>query len=211
MSHFGGMDDPEPTRRASGYRPAAFVPRQNPFYFALPYNDCIDYRRTKAEAARVIPWFKEAFKQSGKSVCQNRWIAIGQGERTCYAQWSDCGPFTTSDAAYVFGEARPATTGNQGAGLDVAPSVRDYLGMKSGSTCDWRFVDVDEVPDGPWKTYGNNNPFSKDWNETPDDTVIPAMKAALALSSSGTSRVKAGSDIPGVSLRSVSKKTTAGK
>jgi len=211
MSNYGGLDDPDPARRVSGYRPAAFVPRLNPFYFALPYNDCIDYRRTKAEAARVIPWFKEAFKETGKSVCKNRWIAIRHGERTCYAQWSDCGPWTTSDAAYVFGDARPVNAANNGAGLDVAPAVRDHLGLKSGGTCDWRFVDEEEVPDGPWKTYGTNNPFSKEWKETPDDKSPAASKPVLTVAKSGPSKVKGGGGIPGVSLRTVSSKASAGK
>src|SRR5436190_1435435 len=83
--------------RARGFRPAAFVPRQNPFYVALPYNDCYDCKSTKAEAARVVPWFYQAFKKCGQSVCKDRWIAIRCGDRSCYAQWSDCGPFSTED------------------------------------------------------------------------------------------------------------------
>lgn len=160
--NFGGYDDPSPERRTEDFRPASFIPRQNPFYVALPYNDCIDNRTTKTEASKVIPWFKKTFQKHGKSVCQNRWIAIRYGGRTCYAQWSDCGPFLTTDAKYVFGEARPATGGNHGAGIDLAPAVRDYLGFASGQTCDWRFVELDEVPDGPWKLYGSNNHFASD-------------------------------------------------
>jgi hypothetical protein len=160
MKTFGGFDDPDISARAAGYRPANFVPQQNPFYVALPYNDCVDYKTTKEEASKVIPWFKEKFVRAGKSVCHNRWLAIRYNGQTCYAQWSDCGPFLTTDANYVFGNARPTTTKNNGAGIDLAPAVRDYLGFRSGKTCDWRFVDESEVPDGPWKDYGTNNPFS---------------------------------------------------
>ena len=39
--------------------------------------------------------------------------------------------------------------------------MRDYLGFSTRGICDWRFVDEEEVPDGPWKLYGDNNPFSK--------------------------------------------------
>ena len=37
-ANYGGTDNPEPSARRN-YIPIAFVPRQNPFYFALPYND----------------------------------------------------------------------------------------------------------------------------------------------------------------------------
>ncbi len=156
---FGGFDDPDPAQRAPDYRPAAFVPKLNPFYVALPYNDCVDYNTTKAEAARVIPWFRQMFKQQGKSVCRDRWIAIRLNERICYAQWSDCGPFVTTDADYVFGDSRPTNTQNGGAGIDLSPAVRDYLGFRGMARVDWRFVDVQEVPDGPWRMYGDNNDF----------------------------------------------------
>ncbi len=157
QANFGGFDDPE--KRAPDYRPAKFVPKQNPFYVALPYNDCIDYSATKKDAAKVIPWFKQVFKKGGQSVCRDQWVAIRHGDRVCYAQWSDCGPFLTNDASYVFGGARPANPHNNGAGIDVSPAVRDYLGMKSGARCDWRFVDLNEISDGPWKNFGSNNQF----------------------------------------------------
>lgn len=161
--NFGGYDDPDPTKRIAHpeYRPAAFVPKQNPFYIALPYNDCQDYRTTKSAAFRMIPWIKQDFVKHGKSVCRDRWVAIRFGDKICYAQWSDCGPFLTDDIDYVFGDARPTNMKNGGAGIDVSPSVRDYLGMSGKVQCDWRFVDVHEVPDGPWKFYGDNNHFVK--------------------------------------------------
>ena len=159
-ANFGGYDDPDPAKRAPDYRPAAFVPKQNPFYVALPYNDCLDYNTTKPDAARMIPWFKQAFKQPGKSICRDVWVAIRAGDRICYAQWSDCGPFVTDDVDYVFGDSRPKNTQNKGAGIDVSPAVRDYLGFRGGNALvDWRFVDLHEVPEGPWKMYGDNNHF----------------------------------------------------
>ena len=183
MWHYGGVDDPEPSRRATGYRPAAFTPKLNPFYIALPYNDCYDNRATKAEAARVVPWFKTSFKRVGKSVCKDRWIAVRCGDRECYAQWSDCGPFSTEDAKYVFGNARPANSGNKGAALDVSPAVRDFLRLKSGAKCDWRFVELDEVPEGPWRVYGSNNPFSKSWNGGVEDKSAPPAHMAATMAS----------------------------
>jgi len=172
MTHYGGYDYPEASGRTVGYRPARFVPKQNPFYVALPYNDCVNCNTTKFEASKVVPWFRKSFVKHGQSVCKDHWIAIRYGRRTCYAQWSDCGPFVTDDANYVFGNAAPANSSNGGAGLDLSPAVRDYLGFTSGARCDWRFVDVREVDDGPWKAHGNNNPFSSTW-QSPDDNSKP--------------------------------------
>ncbi len=156
---YGGYDDPDPEKR-DGLLPGKFLPGENPFYFALPYND-ISKTGTKASARAVVPWFKEAFYRNGRTVLKGRWIAIRRGDRVCYAQWEDVGPFEDDDWEYVFGDERPKAKKNRGAGLDVSPAVRDYLDFGGGyGTVDWRFVDVDEVPDGPWKDYGANNPFA---------------------------------------------------
>jgi hypothetical protein len=154
--NFGGYDNPDPSARR-GFFPK-FSPRQNPFYVALPYND-VTRGSTKPESRRVIPWFREAFEKEGKSVCKGRWVAIRRGNRIAYAQWEDCGPFRTDHWQYVFGNERPRPNLNQGAGLDVSPAVRDYLGMSGKDVCDWKFVDFREVPPGPWAKYGDNNTF----------------------------------------------------
>ncbi len=157
--NYGGYDNPEPAYRRN-FIPTAFTPRQNPFYIALPYCD-ISRGNTKAEAKGVIPWFRDAFVQSGKSVLKGRWIAIHHGGRTAFAQWEDCGPFRTDHWQYVFGNGsvRPKPNLNRGAGLDISPAVRDYLGMGKNDVCDWKFVEAGSVPDGPWKFYGDNNTF----------------------------------------------------
>ena len=156
--NYGGLDDPDPSRRKN-FIPAKFIPRQNPFYVALPYNDTTR-GTTKSEARRAIPWFKQTFERPGKSVLKGRWIAIRRGNRIAYAQWEDCGPFRTDHWQYVFGNARPLPNLNQGAGLDVSPAVRDYLGMRGGKdVCDWKFVEARDVPPGPWTRYGDNNTF----------------------------------------------------
>jgi hypothetical protein len=113
----------------------------------------------KAEAPQVIPWFPKEYKGPSKSVCKGRWIAIRFGTKVCYAQWEDAGPFRTDHWQYVFGNDRPLWNLNRGAGLDVSPAVRDYLGMNSTDVTDWKFVDFDEVPTGPWAKYGENNTF----------------------------------------------------
>jgi len=155
--NYGGYDNPDAGARRN-FIPVKFVPRQNPFYFALPYND-VERGHTKREASRVIPWFNQAFVRSGETVLKDRWIAVQHGNRVCYAQWEDCGPFRTDDWRYVFGDERPRPNLNQGAGLDVSPAVRDYLGLGVKDACDWKFVEFREVPHGPWAMYGDNNTF----------------------------------------------------
>ncbi len=157
-------NNPVPNYRSSwdanwtSYLPIAFIPRQNPFYCALPYND-VTHGQFKPEAPLVIPWFKQSYSGQGQSVCWHRWLAIRKGNRTCYAQWEDCGPFRTDHFQYVFGNERPKPNLNHGAGLDVSPAVRDYLGLAPTDVTDWQFIEVRDVPPGPWRSYGENNNF----------------------------------------------------
>lgn len=156
--NYGGTDSPRKAERVSGFIPRDFTPRQNPFYVALPYNDMTS-KGHKAEAAQVIPWYKKEFQSNDKSVCKGRWIAIRRGDKVCYAQWEDAGPFRTDHAGYVFGNERPLPNLNNAAGLDVSPAVRDFLGMDDTDVTDWKFVEFADVPEGPWATYGDNNTF----------------------------------------------------
>lgn len=156
---YGGYDDPDPSARQWDFSPKAFQPKQNPFYIALPFNDV-----TNPEIApKVVPWFASTKRTSRyDSTLKGRWVAIRLGKKICYAQWEDVGPFETDDWEYVFGKnPQPKTVMNNGVGLDVSPAVRDYLSLVSGVRCDWRFCDVSEVPDGPWRKFGSNNPFVK--------------------------------------------------
>jgi hypothetical protein len=157
LSSYGGYDNPNPGARVN-FVPLSFLPRQNPFYVALPYND-VDNHHTKPEAAQVIPWFSSTFVRDGQSVCKGRWVAIRHYNRVCYAQWEDVGPFATDHWQYVFGNERPRPNRNRDAGLDVSPAVRDYLGLAGLDLCDWKFVDFRSVPAGPWAKYGDNNTF----------------------------------------------------
>lgn len=154
---YGGTDDPDPSRRRN-YIPVAFIPQQNPFYVALPYNDVVR-DQFKPEALLIIPWFKRSYLGPGYSVCKGRWVAIRKGNRTCYAQWEDCGPFREDHFQYVFLNERPRPRVSPGAGISVSPSVRDFLGLQAADTTDWRFVEVSDVPAGPWRKYGDNNHF----------------------------------------------------
>jgi hypothetical protein len=161
MANFGGYDDPNPANRIADFvtgefRPKAFVPKLNPFYVALPYNDVSSSNQHKSEAARVIPWFARLRPDPGKTVCKGRWVQIYNGRSSCYAQWEDCGPWVTDDWEYVFGNGNkpPKTKQNGGAGIDLSPAIRDYLSLASGKKVHWRFVEAGEVPYGPWKKYG---------------------------------------------------------
>jgi hypothetical protein len=157
VQNYGGVDNPDSSARRS-YIPVAFIPRQNPFYCALPYND-VTHDQFKPEAPLVIPWFKQAYAGPCQSVCKDRWVAIRKGNRTCYAQWEDCGPFLTDHFQYVFKNERPKPNANHGAGLNVSPAVRDYLGLAPTDVTDWQFIEVRDVPPGPWRSYGENNHF----------------------------------------------------
>lgn len=162
-SNYGGYDNPDPGARLADYRsgefrPKGFAPKLNPFYIALPYNDVAGWARHKPEAEKVIPWFSRLHPEPGKTVCKGRWLQIYYNGRSCYAQWEDCGPWVTDDWEYVFQGKAPKNTSNQSAGLDISPSVRDYLGLQSGQKCHWRFIEDAQVPYGPWKKYGQTAP-----------------------------------------------------
>lgn len=153
QKNFGGYDDPK-NRAKVCFRPAAFTPKLNPFYIALPFNDRVNHRYIKPVVPRVIPWFHPRLVQKGKSSCKGRWVQIVYGRRYCFAQWEDCGPFNTTDWEYVFGNKRPKNTKNNHAGIDLSPAIRDYLKLKSGAKVHWRFVEAEHVKPGPWLKYG---------------------------------------------------------
>jgi hypothetical protein len=147
QDHFGGVDDPG---NRNGYYPAGFTPNQNPFYFAMPYNDFNGSGR-KAEVYDIIPWADSEDWAEFDSMCKNQWIKVTKGDKSAYVQWEDTGPFREDDAGYVFGEDRPKDEKDEIAGLDVSPAVRDYLSLKNYDTVHWQFVDAEDVPEGPWK------------------------------------------------------------
>lgn len=157
--NFGGYDDPNPANRIANhttgeFRPKGFIPKLSTFYIALPYNDVQGWAAHKAEAPQVIPWFSRMRPAPGKTVLKGRWLQIYFGGRSCYAQWEDCGPWTTDDWEYVFGNKPPKNRENSAAGIDLSPSVRDFLILRSGQKVHWRFVEASQVPYGPWKKYG---------------------------------------------------------
>jgi len=65
--NYGGFDNPDPAQRTANFTPKGFTPGLNPFYVALPYNDCLSYKQHKPEAAKIIPWFQSSFVKAGRS------------------------------------------------------------------------------------------------------------------------------------------------
>lgn len=146
LEHYGGIDDPN---NRSGYYPAGFTPKENPFYFALPYNDLDENGSRKANIVAV--YWANTSASDGVSILKNRWIKITHGSKVAYAQWEDVGPFEEDDMTYVFGSDRPKTSYNQNVGLDVSPAVKDYLGLEDIDKVDWQFIEEQDVPQGVWK------------------------------------------------------------
>jgi hypothetical protein len=147
LLHYGGVDNPTPKRIAPYYYPS-FKPKENPFYFALPYSDLTDAGARKTNAKNIPWWTGEP--GSGVSVVKNRWIEISYNGKVAYAQWEDVGPNKTDDFNYVFGTAAPSNTFGVHAGLDISPATRDFLNCDNGKV-NWRFIDAKDVPAGPWK------------------------------------------------------------
>lgn len=126
-------------------------PKENQFYVALPYTDFDENGRK--QNAKNIPWYDATLaKQDNYSFVKNRWVEIKNSQgKSAYAQVEDAGPYESDDFAYVFGSAAPKNKIGAGAGLDVSPAVKNYLGLTGLDKTSWRFVDKTQVPDGPWK------------------------------------------------------------
>lgn len=177
---FGLIDHPTEIARNDQNIPTSdkFTGDENPYYFALPYNDFSnvvydgkgDHKYTdnmiggkygkKMSSQTACYWKEEA---GNVSACKNRWAEITYNGVTCYAQWEDAGPYYYEDTAYVFGTDEPLCTqeglNSPNAGIDLSPSVWLYMGASlkdwgyTATIESWRFVDESDVPDGPWKKH----------------------------------------------------------
>lgn len=176
MRNYGGCDgvrtgsacSTEPRTAANGYFPTQMTPKENPFYLDLPFDDLND-PVAFSQRSMVIPWagdpeYAERVNDRSFSFMKNRWVELRKGDRTCYGQIQDAGPGEYNDAAYVFGadDRRPKNERYNGAGLDVSPALNGCLGFTylNGWTdlVDWRFVEADAVPPGPWRTIITDRP-----------------------------------------------------
>ena len=143
VESFGGVDDPE---NRCGNNPCGFTPKENVFYFALPYND-LDHEGNRKTNATLIPWYQTPFPEYESQV-KNRWIEVRKNKISAYAQWEDVGPFNENDVDYVFGDKPPQ---DKRAGLDLSPATSKYIDLGGRAQVKWRFVDAEKVPIGPWK------------------------------------------------------------
>lgn len=141
------------------------MPKENPFYLDLPYDDLNDPIAFK-ERCTVIPWandpgYKGHCTDGEFSYMKNRWVKMtGPNGNVCYGQIQDAGPSHGNlyhDKSYVFGSTNTQPVQGQfnNAGADVSPALNGCLGFKEldGSTdrISWSFVDDIDVPAGPWK------------------------------------------------------------
>lgn len=141
---YGGVDTPY---QRDGCLPADFMPKENPFYFALPYGDYKNKNgQMKQDLNEVVPWYVPS--KPGESLLKNRWVEVSHKDRVAYSQWQDVGPFEEDDSEYVFGSAQPK---EQRAGIDLSPATAHYVGLNGSGVVSWRFVDDKDVPNGPWK------------------------------------------------------------
>lgn len=145
--NYGGVDDP---LIRNGFYPKDFIPRENPFYVALPFNDFKNGKRNNRHMKWVY-WKNDKRWSPKESLCKNRWVKIMKGEKAVYAQWEDVGPVECCDAEYVFGNSKPRNIFGAKAGIDVSPAVATYLGLRGVDKVNWQFVEKNKVPDGPWK------------------------------------------------------------
>ena len=144
LRSYGGVDDPE---RRKGYFPAAFTPKQNPFYVALPFADT-DGDGVLKPIAKKIPGFGE----SKGPLTRNRWVEVRYKGRSCFGQWQDVGPSGEDDFDWVFGNAKkPRNQFGLKAGLDISPALAQCIGLEDSDIAEWRFAEEHRVPDGPWR------------------------------------------------------------
>ncbi len=91
--------------------------------------------------------------------------------------WDPNGPFEMDHWPDVFGNAVPLSNRNGGAGIDLSPTVRDFLHLSSGASVEWRFAEDREVPPGPWQPTPRTVPFARgiqtDANRPPSNPKAP--------------------------------------
>jgi hypothetical protein len=171
MTHYGGCDgvvvdqrcQTERRTAANDFFPTSMIPKMNPFYLDLPFDDLHDDIAFK-QRAKVIPWANDpgyAGRADDRSFSymKGRWVKLMHNSHTCYGQNEDAGPGQYHDSRYVFGseDARPANKKFNGAGMDISPALNGCLGFSEingeNDKVDWQFVDDVDVPLGPWKTF----------------------------------------------------------
>jgi hypothetical protein len=148
---------------ANDFFPTSMIPKMNPFYLDLPFDDLHDEIAFR-QRTKVIPWANDpgyAGRADDRSFSymKGRWVKLMHNGHTCYGQNEDAGPGQYHDSRYVFGseDARPANKKFNGAGMDISPALNGCLGFSEingeNDKVDWQFVDDVDVPLGRWKTF----------------------------------------------------------
>jgi hypothetical protein len=73
-----------------------------------------DQKSCNTSSALASPACANACGKLVDSWCKDRWVAIRHGNKVCFAQWEDVGPFQTDHWQYVFGNERPRPNKNSG-------------------------------------------------------------------------------------------------
>jgi hypothetical protein len=145
------------TKGQSAYNDVSPLTEENPWYVALPFNNRV-YPSTSIYNSQVL---------------KNYWLEIinPANNLTCFAQVEDAGPWFVNDDAYVFDPThRPfsetafgsmydiyKTAGigrivTNNAGIDLSPTVAQYIGITGKGPVHWRFADPAKITSGPWLT-----------------------------------------------------------
>lgn len=140
--NYGGVDNP---KKRHEYYPKKFTPKENPFYFALPYFD-FDANGKKKSAAKALGFLNSKTAKK-TNLFKNRWIKVQNDANACYGQWEDAGPEYYDNWKYVFYGKKPRGY----YALDISPALKKCLKMGDVGMTKWRFIAEEKVPDGPWK------------------------------------------------------------
>jgi len=115
-----GLDLPGKRRSARLFCRQKFVPRQNPFYIALPYNDVSGGKNQTGGCSNHSVVLKATFVRSGQTVLKGRWLAVRKRIPDLFMpsgkMWAR---FRLIIGSTFFGNDRPRANLNRGAGLDV--------------------------------------------------------------------------------------------
>jgi hypothetical protein len=153
--NFGGQDTPN---ARNGYWPAAFKPKENPFYAAVPYSDLYGEHNTRrVSGINCLILSGNQDHPSAGSWCKNIWIKITNESnmKIAFAQIEDAGPQGNAipkedDENAVFNGAQPLNSEDNHVGLDTSPAIQTYLGLTGGDVTDYQIVKRSDVTPGPW-------------------------------------------------------------
>ena len=156
-SNYGGFDNPDPSRRHD-YIPVIYVPRQNPFYCALPYND-VSHGQFKPEAPMVVPWFRQAYVRTGAFGLQGPLGRDPPRQPGLLRAMGRLRTFPHRSLPIRFPERAAETEPEPRRRSRCLAGGARLSRPRPTDVTDWQFVEVRDVPPGPWRNYGDNNNF----------------------------------------------------